>query len=108
MHDFRFRKNELFCENVKVSDIVRTVGSPCYIYSYKIIYEHFIKIKKAFAKIDPLICFAMKANGNSAILKILLDQGAGIDIVSIGELKKALRLNADPKKNCFCLCRKNR
>ncbi len=101
MHDFKFKNNELHCENVKVSAVARSVGTPFYLYSYNTIADHFIKIQKAFAPVDPIICFAMKANGNLAIIKTLVDLGAGIDIVSVGELKKALSVGADPKKIVF-------
>lgn len=101
MHDFLFKNNELHCENVKISTIANKVGTPFYVYSYATIADHFLKIQKAFAPLNPTICFAMKANGNLAILKSLVDLGAGIDIVSSGELKKALLVKADPKKIVF-------
>jgi diaminopimelate decarboxylase len=101
MHDFKFKGNELFCENVKVASIAQKVGTPFYLYSYNTIADHFTKLQKAFAPVNPTICFAMKANGNLAIVKSLIDLGAGIDIVSVGELKKALKVGADPKKIVF-------
>ncbi len=101
MHDFQFKNNELYCEAVKVSDIARAVGTPFYLYSHHTIVDHFTKIQKAFSPVDPLICFAMKANGNSAVVKALLKEGAGVDIVSQGELRKALKLGADPQKIVF-------
>ncbi|MDD3375609.1 MAG: diaminopimelate decarboxylase [Candidatus Omnitrophica bacterium] len=101
MHDFKFKNNELYCESVKVSTIAKKVGTPFYLYSHKTLVEHFQKIKDAFASINPLVCFAMKSNGNAAIVKTLLNQGAGIDIVSEGELRKAIRLGANPKTICF-------
>ena len=101
MHDFEFKNGELYCENVKVSSIAKRVGTPFYLYSYKTLTDHFLKIQKAFAKVDPIICFAMKSNGNLSVIKSLVDLGAGIDIVSIGELGKALLAGADPKKIVF-------
>ena len=101
MHDFKFKKGELYCEDVKVSDVAQKVGTPFYLYSHNTLVDHFTKIKKAFAEITPLICFAMKSNGNLAVLKTLADQGAGFDIVSIGELKKVLKIKTDPKKIVF-------
>lgn len=101
MHDFKYKKGELYCENIKVSSVAKKVGTPFYLYSYKTLVDHFNKIKKAFKEIDPLICFAMKCNDNIAVVKTLVDQDAGCDIVSIGELKKALRVKADPKKIVF-------
>jgi len=101
MHDFKFRNNELYCENVKVSTIAKAVGTPFYLYSHNTLVDHFTKIQKAFAQIAPLICYAMKSNDNLAVLKTLVDHGAGFDVVSIGELKKALKVKADPKKIVF-------
>ncbi len=101
MHDFKFKNNELTCESTKVSAIAKKVGTPFYLYSYHTLVDHFTKIQKAFAPVSPLICFAMKANGNLAVVKTLLNEGAGVDIVSQGELLKALKLGADPKKIVF-------
>ncbi len=101
IHDFQYKNGELYCEGVKVSAIVKKIGTPVYIYSYKTIVEHFRKIKEAFKPIDPVICFAMKANSNLAVLKALVNEGAGFDIVSGGELKKARLVKADMKKIAF-------
>jgi len=101
MHDFKYKNNELYCESVKVSTIVKKVGTPCYIYSHHTLVDHFTKIRTAFAKLNPIICYAMKANDNLAVLKTLHTQGAGFDIVSAGELKKALKIGANPKKIVF-------
>ncbi|MBP9854274.1 MAG: diaminopimelate decarboxylase [Candidatus Omnitrophica bacterium] len=101
MHDFKFKKNELYCESVKISDIVEKIGTPCYVYSHNTLVDHFTKIKEAFKDVQPLICFAMKSNDNLAVLKTLINQGAGFDIVSVGELKKVLLAGADPKKVVF-------
>ncbi|MCK5260427.1 MAG: diaminopimelate decarboxylase [Candidatus Omnitrophica bacterium] len=101
MHDFKFKNGELYCESVKVSTIAKKVGTPFYLYSHHTLVDHFTKIKRAFARVDPLICFAMKSNDNLAVLKTLADQGAGFDIVSAGELKKARMVSADPQKIVF-------
>ncbi|MBF0511255.1 MAG: diaminopimelate decarboxylase [Candidatus Omnitrophica bacterium] len=101
MHDFKFKNDELYCEDVKVSSIVKRVGTPFYLYSYKTLTDHFLKIRKAFLKLNPIICFAMKSNGNLSVIKSLIDLGAGIDIVSMGELRKALIAGADPQKIVF-------
>src|SRR6185295_1677834 len=101
MHDFKFKNGELHCEAVKVSQIAQKVGTPFYLYSNHTLADHFTKIQKAFAPVNPIICFAMKSNGNLAILKALADLGAGFDIVSMGELKKALSIGANPRKIVF-------
>lgn len=89
MHDFEYRGRELYCENVRVRDVAEKIGTPFYLYSYKTLTDHFLKIKRAFQSVKPLICFAMKSNSNLAVLKALIRQGAGVDIVSAGELYRA-------------------
>lgn len=101
MHDFKVKNGELYCEDVKVADVAARVGTPFYLYSHNTLTDHLTKIQKAFAPVNPLICFAMKSNDNLAVLKTLANLGAGFDIVSGGELKKVLRINADPKKIVF-------
>jgi len=101
MHDFKFKNGKLYCESVKVSTVARKVGTPFYLYSHKILVDRFTEIKKAFRSIDPMICFAMKSNDNLAVLKTLAGQGAGFDIVSAGELKKARMAGANPRKIVF-------
>lgn len=101
MHDFKYKNNELYCEEVKVSTIAAGVGTPFYLYSYKTLVDHFNKIKSAFKEINPIICFAMKSNDNLAVIKALADQGSGFDIVSIGELKKTQKIKADCNKIVF-------
>lgn len=101
MHDFKFKNGELCCESVRVSAVARKVGTPFYLYSHHTLVDHFTKIKTAFAPVNPLICFSMKSNDNLAVLKTLAGQGAGFDIVSVGELKKARMVNADPRKIVF-------
>ncbi len=101
MHDFHYIKNQLYCEQVAVRSVAQSIGTPFYLYSYHTLIDHFKKIQHAFAPVNPLICYAMKANGNSSIIRALVNEGAGIDVVSGGELKKAIRAGADPKKICF-------
>src|SRR3989338_5248228 len=98
MHYFTYKDNDLYCEDVKVSDIVERIGSPCYIYSHRTLIEHFRKLRDAFKTINPLICYSVKANSNLAICKALVREGSGLDIVSGGELYRALKIKADPKK----------
>lgn len=81
--------------------IAEAVGTPVYIYSYKTLVDHFTKLKRAFRRLEPLICYSVKANGNLAILKILVQRGAGLDIVSGGELFKALRAGCPPRRIVF-------
>jgi diaminopimelate decarboxylase len=98
MHEFKYVNNHLYCENVKVEDLVERYGTPLYVYSYHTLIDHFLKLKEAFKSIAPLICYSVKANSNLAILKALVDKGAGLDIVSGGELHRALQVNCPTEK----------
>lgn len=91
MHEFKYKFNKLYCERVLVRDLVKKYGTPLYIYSYNTFIGHYLKLKKAFAQVNPLICYSVKANSNLAILKALVAKGAGLDIVSGGELFRALK-----------------
>ncbi|NQU19626.1 diaminopimelate decarboxylase [bacterium] len=101
MHYFTYKDNNLYCEDVKVGDIVEKFGSPCYVYSYRTLIEHFRKLKSAFSAVKPLICYSVKANSNLAICKALVNEGAGLDVVSGGELYRALKIKTNPKKIVF-------
>jgi diaminopimelate decarboxylase len=98
MHEFKYKRNHLYCEKVRVQDLAEKFGTPLYIYSYKTLIDHFIKLRDAFASIEPLICYSVKANSNLALLKALLDKGAGLDIVSGGELFRAIKAGCPPEK----------
>lgn len=98
MHDFNYKNGELYCENIPVSEIVTEHKTPFYLYSLNTVLSHFNKIRIAFREIKPLICFSMKSNSNLTICKALVNAGAGLDIVSGGELYKALKVGCDPKK----------
>ncbi len=98
MHDFKFKNNKLYCENVKVEDLAKRFGTPLYIYSYHTLISHFTKLRDAFKSINPLICYSVKANSNLTILKALVEKGAGLDIVSGGELFRAQKAGCSPKK----------
>lgn len=98
MHEFKFKNNELYCENVKVSAIAKSVPTPFYLYSYKTLIDHYRKLREAFRAVNPLICFSMKSNSNIAVVRSLVKNGAGLDIVSGGELYRAKFACADPKK----------
>ncbi len=101
MDYFNYRNNELFAEDISVQDIVYTYGSPCYIYSRRTLEKHWQAFDKAFGNHPHLICYAVKANSNIAILNLLARLGSGFDIVSLGELERVLTAGADPKKIVF-------
>ncbi|MCM8796437.1 MAG: diaminopimelate decarboxylase [Candidatus Omnitrophica bacterium] len=98
MHEFKYKNNHLYCEAVKVEDLARRFGTPLYVYSYRTIIDHFFKLQSAFRPVDALVCYSVKANSNLAILKGLVDKGAGLDIVSGGELFRALKVECPPEK----------
>ncbi|MBN2097842.1 MAG: diaminopimelate decarboxylase [Candidatus Omnitrophica bacterium] len=98
MHEFHYRGNKLYCEGVEISRIAEKFGTPLYIYSRKTLSDHYRKIAQAFRSLKPLICFSVKANSNLAVLKVLANLGAGMDVVSGGELYQALKAGAAPKK----------
>ena len=98
MHEFKYKKNEFYCENVKIAELAEKFGTPLYIYSRKTLLDHFNKIKRAFSEFEPLICYSVKSNANLNILRILIKEGAGLDVVSGGELYKALKAGVKPSK----------
>ena len=98
MHDFAYKNGELYCEGVPVSSIAQRVGTPFYLYSSNTLASHYRAFDKAFAGVPNIICFALKSNSNGAILRVLGKEGAGADIVSGGELFRALRAGIDPKR----------
>ncbi len=98
MHDFKFKDNDLYCEKVKVADIARKVETPFYLYSHKTLIDHYAKLTRAFRSVKPLICFSVKSNSNLAVLRALVRKGAGLDVVSGGELYRARLVGADPKR----------
>lgn len=98
MHEFRYKGSYLYCENVRVLDLARQFGTPLYVYSYQTLIDHYLKLKAAFSQVKPLICYSVKANSNLAVLKALVDKGAGLDIVSGGELYRAIKAGCPAEK----------
>jgi len=98
MHHFQYKNGQLHAEDIAVADLVYEYGTPLYIYSASTLKRHFKAFDSAFAGIDHLTCYSVKANSNLSFLKILAQEGAGTDIVSGGELFRALRAGVDPKK----------
>jgi diaminopimelate decarboxylase len=101
MHDFQYRQGELHCEQVPVSRIVKEVGTPCYVYSHATLVRHFRAYDNAFQRIPHMVAFAMKANSNLAVLRLMAREGSGVDIVSGGELFRALKAGVSPSKIVF-------
>jgi len=101
VHSFHYRDGHLFCEDVDLTVVAEKFGTPLYIYSAGTVLDHYTRLEAALAPLDHLICYAVKANSNRAILKLLAEAGAGFDIVSGGELFRALKAGADPGKCTF-------
>src|SRR5207302_2720954 len=95
MHSFHYRDGELYCEEVALARAADEFGTPLYVYSAGTILDHYRRLDAALAPLDHLICYAVKANSNRAILKVLADEGAGFDIVSGGELYRVLAAGGD-------------
>jgi diaminopimelate decarboxylase len=91
MHHFQYRGDDLYCEEIPMARIASEVGTPAYVYSHATLTRHFRVFDEAFAEVPHLICFAMKANANLAVLKLFSDLGGGLDVVSGGELFRGLK-----------------
>ena len=101
MDYFNYRNNELFAEDIAVQDIVYKYGSPCYIYSRATLERHWNAFERAFGDHPHLICYAVKANSNIALLNLLARLGSGFDIVSLGELQRVICAGGDAGKIVF-------
>lgn len=88
---FNYQNNQLFVEDLSLNDIAEQYSTPCYVYSRAALESHYRNYKDAFGAQENMICYAVKANSNLAVLSVLAKQGAGFDIVSVGELERVLR-----------------
>lgn len=101
MHHFAYRNDRLYAEDVDIEALADEIGTPFYVYSEATLRRHFRVFVDAFADVDMLVAYSVKANSNIAVLKILADEGAGADVVSGGELQRALRAGVPPEKIVF-------
>lgn len=101
MNAFSLKNGQLHVESVPLSDIAARFGTPCHIYSRAALEAAFDEFSDELAGVDSLVCYAVKANSNLAVLNVFARRGAGFDIVSIGELKRVLAAGADPQKIVF-------
>ena len=101
MHDFRYVRGKLFCEGVSIDSLAKEFGTPLYVYSQHTLEDHFHKLDRALAPLDHLICFAMKANSNAAVIRTLANLGGGFDVVSGGELQRVIAAGGDPRRCVF-------
>lgn len=107
MDHFEYKNGELYAESVAVADIVATVGSPCYIYSRATLERHWHAFDDSLTRHEHLVCYAVKANSNLAILNLFARLGSGFDIVSAGELFRVIKAGGDPAKVVFSGVGKN-
>lgn len=101
MNHFDYRDGALFCEDVSLEEIANAVGTPVYVYSSATLERHYRVFKEAFAPADPLVAYAVKANGNIAVIATLAKLGAGADTVSAGEIQRALAAGVQPERIIF-------
>ena len=101
MNHFHYRDQEMFAEEVPLKRIAEEVGTPAYVYCLATLRRHYKVFDRAFAKVPHIICFSVKANSNLALLRTFVKEGSGFDIVSGGELFRALKAGGDPKKIVF-------
>src|SRR5512136_950297 len=101
MHFFEYKDHQLQCEGIPIRQIAEKVGTPFYLYSYHTLVRHFTVFDEAFKGMPHLICYSAKANSNVAFLRLFVNLGGGVDVVSGGELYRAVKSGADPKKIVF-------
>jgi len=101
MNFFEYKNQQLHCEEIPIESIAEKVGTPLYLYSYHTLVRHFTVFDKAFHGIPHLVCFSAKANSNLALLRLFINLGGGVDVVSGGELYRAIKAGADPQKIVF-------
>jgi diaminopimelate decarboxylase len=101
MHHFEYRDGEMYAEAVPLKKIAKEVGTPAYVYSLATLRRHFRVFDQAFKTVPHIVCFSVKANSNIALLKAFANEGSGFDIVSGGELFRALKAGGDPGKIVF-------
>src|SRR5207302_8127612 len=101
MHSFHYRDGKLHCEDVDLARVAQEFGTPLYVYSAGTILDHYTRLDQSLGDLDHEICYAVKANSNRAILKLLADAGAGFVIVSGGELYRVIAAGGDPAKCTF-------
>src|SRR5438045_6400865 len=108
MHSFHYREGRLFCEEVEAATAAAQLGTPLYLYSASTVLDHYQRLDQALGQLDHLIWYAVKANSNGAILRLLAKAGAGFDIVSGGELFRVLRAGGTANKCTFAGVGKSR
>ena len=101
MHCFSYQAGQLYCEGVSIETLAKKHGTPLYVYSRQTLVSHFQTLDAALSPLEHTICYAMKANSNLAVLRTLSEMGSGFDLVSGGELSRAMAAGGDPAKCVF-------
>ena len=101
MHDFKYLNGKLYCESVLVESLAKQHGTPLYIYSQRTLSNNFQRFDAALRSVPHLVCFAVKANANSSVLRTLANLGSGFDVVSEGELRRVSGSGGDPRTCVF-------
>jgi diaminopimelate decarboxylase len=97
MHHFRYVGSKLYCEEVAVERLAKDFGTPLFVYSERTLTHHYQRLSGAMEDLDHLVCYAVKANSNLAVLRVLSNLGSGFDIVSAGELQRVIAAGGDPR-----------
>src|SRR5258707_361084 len=101
MDHFQYRDGQLYCEETPITALAEKYGTPLYVYSQGMFLETLKTLQTAFAEVDPLVCYSVKANSNLGILKVLAEHGSGFDVVSGGELLRVETGGGAPGKTVF-------
>jgi diaminopimelate decarboxylase len=101
MDYFHYRNRVLHCEELAVTELAQTYGTPLYVYSKRTLLHHLTQLQKAFAEVEPLICYSNKTNGNIHIIRLMVENGAGVDVTSGGELFRALKAGCPGERIVF-------
>src|SRR5437879_10101584 len=101
MDHFSYRNRALSCEDVPVRQLAETYGTPLFVYSKATLLHHLGQLQKAFAAVDPLICYSIKTTGNLHLCRLMSEAGAGFDVTSGGELYRALNAGGRGDKIVF-------
>ena len=108
MHSFHYQRGKLCCESYPLDKAAERFGTPLYVYSSQTIVDHYQRLDQALNELNHEICYAVKANSNLAVIRLLADRGAGFDIVSGGELYRVIKAGGNPAKCTFAGVGKNR
>ncbi len=101
MDHFHYRDGQLYCEETPVADLAEKFGTPLYVYSARAFLDTLKTLQTAFAEVDPLVCYSVKANSNLGILKLMGAHGSGFDVVSEGELRRVWEAGGEAGKTVF-------